>query len=190
MLFLAIFSEKMGLEAMHLEPALETIKAVLILDNNGTRILAKYYDSSVLSTPQEQKKFEKNLFGKTHKANSEIIMYEGMTCLYKSNVDLFFYIIGSVHENELVLMSVLDCIYNSVSQILRKNVDRRSLLDNLEVVMLALDEMIDNGIILEADPAALVARVALRADDIPLGEQTVAQVLQSAKEQLKWSLLK
>ena len=36
--------------------------------------------------------------------------------------------------------------------------------------------MIDNGIILEADPAALVARVALRADDIPLGEQTVAQV--------------
>ena len=31
------------------------------------RILAKYYDSSVLSTPQEQKKFEKNLFGKTHK---------------------------------------------------------------------------------------------------------------------------
>ena len=59
------------------------------------RILAKYYDSSVLSTPQEQKKFEKNLFGKTHKANSEIIMFEGMTCLYKSNVDLFFYIIGS-----------------------------------------------------------------------------------------------
>ena len=42
--------------------------------------------------------------------------------------------------------------------------------------MLALDEMIDNGIILEADPAALVARVSLRADDIPLGEQTVAQV--------------
>ena len=42
--------------------------------------------------------------------------------------------------------------------------------------MLALDEMIDNGIILEADPAALVGRAALRADDIPLGEQTVAQV--------------
>jgi len=99
--------EKMGLEAMHLEPALETFKAVLILYNNGTRILAKYYDSSVLSTPQEQNKFEKNLFGKTHKANSEIIMYEGMTCLYKNNVDLFFYIIGSVHENELVLMYVL-----------------------------------------------------------------------------------
>jgi len=176
---------------MLLEPSLETVKAILILDNNGNRILAKYYDNSkTFPTCQDQKKFEKNLFNKTHKANSEIIMLEGMTCLYKTNVDLFFYVIGSAHENELVLMSVLDCVYNSISQILRKNVDRRSLLDNLEIVMLALDEMVDNGIVLEADPATLVARVALRADDIPLGEQTVAQVLQSAKEQLKWSLLK
>merc|ERR1712037_900179 len=51
-------------------------------------------------------------------------------------------------------------------------------------------EMIDGGMIMECDPQQVVSRVALRADDIPLGEQTVAQVLQSAKEQLKWSLLK
>jgi len=181
----------MTIDSLHREPSLETIKAVLILDNNGARILTKYYDQGgIFSTPAEQKKFEKNLFSKTHKVNSEIIMFEGMTCLYKSNVDLFFYVIGSAGENELLLMSVLDCIYTSISQILRKNVDRRSLLDNMEIVMLALDEAIDNGMILEADASALVSRVALRADDIPLGEQTVAQVLQSAKEQLKWSLLK
>lgn len=69
------------------------------------------------------------------------------------------------------------------------------------------------SIILDADATSVVQRVALRTDDIPLGEQTVAQVswiiviycqrcitvfeilfnlqvLQSAKEQLKWSLLK
>eukprot|EP00088_Acartia_fossae_P037187 TRINITY_DN38359_c0_g1_i3.p1 TRINITY_DN38359_c0_g1~~TRINITY_DN38359_c0_g1_i3.p1 ORF type:complete len:196 (-),score=57.06 TRINITY_DN38359_c0_g1_i3:240-785(-) len=181
----------MTVESLHREPCLETVKAVLILDNNGTRILGKYYSKAgIFATTAEQKKFEKNLFNKTHKANSEIIMFDGMTCLYKSNVDLYFYVIGAGDENELVLLSVLDCVYNSVSQILRKNVDRRSLLDNLEVVMLAMDEICDNGILLEADPSALVSRVALRADDIPLGEQTVAQVLQSAKEQLKWSLLK
>ncbi len=39
-----------------------------------------------------------------------------------------------------------------------------------------MDELVDNGMILEADPAVLVSRVALRTDDIPLGEQTVAQV--------------
>jgi hypothetical protein len=42
--------------------------------------------------------------------------------------------------------------------------------------MLALDEICDGGVLLEADPAAVVARVAIRTDDIPLGEQTVAQV--------------
>lgn len=73
-------------------------------------------------------------------------------------------------------MSVLNCVYDSVSQILRKNVEKRALFDNLDIIMLALDEICDGGIILESDPTAVVNRVALRADDIPLGEQTVAQV--------------
>ena len=78
--------------------------------------------------------------------------------------------------------------------------------------MLALDEMIDGGMIIECDPQQVgdhelldtdngislfffvsfifssftfsyqvVSRVALRADDIPLGEQTVAQVGNDSK---------
>lgn len=38
-----------------------------ILDNDGNRILAKYYDKNVLPTTKEQKAFEKNLFNKTHR---------------------------------------------------------------------------------------------------------------------------
>ena len=63
-------------------------------------------------------------------------------------------------------MSVLDCLFNAVTQILRKNVDKKALFDNLEVavicvflgksslqvIMLALDEMIDGGMIIECDP--------------------------------------
>ena len=180
----------MALENVLLEPTLDTVKGILILDNDGKRILAKYYDAESFPNTAAQKKFEKSLFTKTHKANAEIIMLDGFTCLYKSSVDLFFYVLGSGQENELLLMSVLDCLFNAVTQILRKNVDKKALFDNLEVVMLALDEMIDGGMIMECDPQQEVSRAALRTDDIPLGEQTVAQVLQSAKEQLKWSLLK
>ncbi|XP_029039112.1 COPI coat complex subunit zeta isoform X1 [Osmia lignaria lignaria] len=172
------------------EPTLYTVKGMAILDNDGNRILAKYYDKNVFPTSKEQKTFEKNLFNKTHRANAEIIMLDGLTCVYRSNVDLFFYVMGSSHENELILMSVLNCLYDSVSQILRKNVEKRAVLDSLDIVMLAMDEICDGGIILDADASSVVQRVALRTDDIPLGEQTVAQVLQSAKEQLKWSLLK
>ena len=49
-------------------------------------------------------------------------------------------------------MAVLDCLFNTVSGILRKNVDKKSLCDNMEVIMLAMDEMIDNGMIMESDP--------------------------------------
>ena len=78
---------------------------------------------------------------------------------------------------QLLLLSVLNCVYETVSLILRKNVEKRSLFDNLDVVMLALDEICDGGIVLESDPNAVAARVAIRTDDIPLGEQTVAQVM-------------
>lgn len=50
--------------------------------------------------------------------------------------------------------------------------------------------IIGHSIILEADPTSVVQRVATKPDDLPLGEQTVAQVFQSAREQLKWSLLR
>ena len=33
----------------------------------------------------------------------EIALLEGLTVVYKSNIDLFFYVIGSSHENEVGL---------------------------------------------------------------------------------------
>lgn len=116
-----------------------------IMDNDGTRILAKYYDKNVLPTVKEQKTFEKNLFNKTHRSNTEIIMFDGLTCVYKSNVDLFFYVMGSTHENELILLSVLNCLFDSISLILKKNVEKRLVMDNLEIIMLAFDEICDGG---------------------------------------------
>ncbi|XP_075707994.1 coatomer subunit zeta-1 isoform X2 [Rhinoderma darwinii] len=171
------------------DPSLYTVKAVLILDNDGERLFAKYYDETYPSV-KEQKAFEKNIFNKTHRTDSEIALLEGLTVVYKSSIDLYFYVIGSSHENELMLMAVLNCLFDSLSQMLRKNVEKRTLLENMEGLFLAVDEIIDGGVILESDPQQVVHRVALRGDDVPLTEQTVSQVLQSAKEQIKWSLLR
>jgi hypothetical protein len=119
---------------------------MVIMDNDGNRILAKYYDKNVFPTAKEQKTYEKNLFQKTHRANaSEIIMLDGLTVVYKSNVDLFFYVMGGKNENELILLSVLNCLFDTISLILKKNVEKRALLDNLDVVMLAFDEICDGG---------------------------------------------
>ncbi|XP_034275020.1 coatomer subunit zeta-1 isoform X2 [Pantherophis guttatus] len=158
------------------EPSLYTVKAILILDNDGDRLFAKYYDDTY-PTVKEQKAFEKNIFGKTHRTDSEIALLEGLTVVYKSSIDLYFYVIGSSYENELMLMAVLNCLFDSLSQMLRKNVEKRALLENMEGLFLAVDEIVDGGVILESDPQQVLHRVAVR-------------VLQSAKEQIKWSLLR
>jgi len=176
------------MESDLLEPSLYIVKAILIFDNDGNRLIAKYYDNT-FATAKEQKTFEKSLFVKTYKANGEIIMIEGLTCVYRSSVDLFFYVVGGPQENELLLLSVLTCLYDSVSHILRKNVEKRAILDNMDGVFLAVDEICDSGIILESDPIIVMQRMAI-STDIPLGEQTVSSVLQTATEQIKRSLLK
>uniref|UniRef100_A0A4W5L288 Coatomer subunit zeta n=1 Tax=Hucho hucho TaxID=62062 RepID=A0A4W5L288_9TELE len=145
-----------------IEPSLYTVKAVFILDNDGNRLLSKYYDTELYPSMKEQKNFEKNVFNKTHKADNEIAFVEGMTIVYKCSIDLFFYVVGSAQENELMLMAVLNCLFESLSQILRKDVERRCLLDNIDGVFLVVDEIIDGGVILESDPQQVIQKVNYR----------------------------
>ena len=40
--------------------------------------------------------------------------------------------IGDSRENELMLLSVLNALYESISMILRKNVEKRALFDHMD----------------------------------------------------------
>ena len=182
------------MDASLLQPSLYTIKGIILMDNDGRRLWANYYDPNILQSHKEQMKFEKTLFAKTSKANIDdvdVVLLENLTVLYKSKVDLFFYVIGGPKENELLLMSVLNCVFESLSLILRKSLEKSSVYDNMDMVMLAMDEICDNGIILESDAIAVADNIGVRAEDVSLGKQTAAQVLQSAKDQFeKWNIYK
>lgn len=169
---------------------LKTIKAIIILDNDGNRILSKYYDETY-PTVKEQKGFEKTLFKKTHRANSEIVMFEGVTAVYRSVIDLFFYVVGASDENELLLASVLNSYYEAIALILRDNVEKARLFENMDSVMLITDEIVDGGIILEADPHVLAQAVATTpsTDKVPLAEQSLSQALNTAGGLLRKHLL-
>eukprot|EP00050_Salpingoeca_kvevrii_P006485 m.289709 g.289709 ORF g.289709 m.289709 type:complete len:174 (+) comp12175_c0_seq1:29-550(+) len=170
--------------------SLYTVKGVLVLDNDGNRILCQYYDDTY-ATVKEQRAFEKSLFQKTHRSNSEIVMFDGLTCVYRSNVDLFFYVFGSASENELILASVLHAFYDAVAFLLRDNIEKRILFEHIDAVMLVVDEMIDGGIILETDPIILAksATGSAKEKDVPLSEQTLSQALNTAGGLLRRSLL-
>lgn len=46
---------------------------------------------------------------------------------------------------QLILVSVLNAFYDTISQLLRKNVEKRGLMDNLDGVLSILDEIVDGG---------------------------------------------
>ncbi|KAI0695212.1 Longin-like domain-containing protein [Cerioporus squamosus] len=114
---------------------------------------------------KEQRAFEKGLFQKTKKAGGDIILYDSHLAVYKHSLDLIFYIIGDPTENELMLNAALVAFSDAVMLLLRNQVEKRGVLENLDLVLLCLDETIDDGIIVETDSTTIASRVSRpRAD--------------------------
>jgi len=87
-----------------------SIKNVLLLDSEGKRVAVKYYDRDMESTVQ-QLAFERSLYQKTIRSSArndpEVVMFDGNVVVYKFISDVHFYVTAEDHENELILLSVL-----------------------------------------------------------------------------------
>ncbi|KAG8893189.1 Golgi-to-ER vesicle coat component [Tulasnella sp. 403] len=174
--------------------SLYTTTAFIVLDTDGNRVLAKYYNNKnsgssetggkSLSTLKDQRAYEKALWEKTKKPGGDIILYDTYLAVYRHSLDLIFYLLGPTTENELMLNSALVAFFDALSILLRNQVEKRSVLDNLDVVLLCLDETIDDGIIVETDSTAIASRVSRpRPDttDIVINEQTIMNAYETVK---------
>jgi hypothetical protein len=111
--------------------SLYAVKSVLILDNEGNRLFAKYYKpphenaniNQELATVKEQKTFEKGLFQKTSKGRDDVIIYESKVVVYKAVVDIIFYVIGDLDENEAMLFQVLQGLRDAIEILLKYAVE-------------------------------------------------------------------
>ncbi|THU46126.1 hypothetical protein C4D60_Mb09t01650 [Musa balbisiana] len=172
-----------------------SIKNILLLDSEGKRVAVKYY-SDDWPTLSAKLAFEKSVFTKTQKTNArteaEIVMFDGYIAVYKFIQDLHFFVTGGDDENELILATVLQGFFDAVGLLLRNNVDKRTALENLDLILLCLDEIIDGGIILETEASIIAGKVATHGLDgaASLSEQTITQALATAREHLARSLLK
>ncbi|OLY82638.1 Coatomer subunit zeta-1 [Smittium mucronatum] len=179
---------------------LYTTKAVLIFDSEGKRLISKYYNfhshelQQAQLTAKEKKDFEQNLGQKLLKAGGEILLYENNLILFNTISDLTFCLVGVADENELLLSSILNGFVEAIGILLRQNIDKRSVLDNLDLVLLALDETVDDGIALETDPEIIASRVSKRGGDTvdmnlaTLNEQTIIEAYKQAKERFNLSI--
>lgn len=183
--------------------ALFSVQAVLIFSTeDGARILAKYYSpphgaagaAGSLTNPypdvKAQKAFEKGLIEKTAKQTGDIILYDNRIVLYKLESDVMLYVVGSLEENEILLYNTVLALRDSLHLLFKQSVDKRTIVESYDLVSLTIDEIVDNGIILETDPTITVQRVSrATTQDVPLGridmsEQGVNNLAQLGKSKL------
>ncbi|CAL9728744.1 coatomer subunit zeta [Monosporozyma unispora] len=158
--------------------SLYSVQSILILDSQGKRVYAKYYQpppnvigqhpgqllshagNDLVGSLKKQEEFEKKLVKKTHKQDSEIMLFENKLVLYKEYIDLTIYLIGDVNENEIVLQTAFSALKNSLELILKNGIDKKNVQEHYDMVLLTIDEIVDNGIILETDPQTIASRVS------------------------------
>ncbi|KAH8165188.1 hypothetical protein CIB48_g3048 [Xylaria polymorpha] len=146
--------------------------------------------SSPYSDVKSQKSFEKGLLEKTAKQTGDIILYDNKLVLYKMESDVMMYVVGGAEENEVLLYNVILALRDSLHLLFKQSVDKRTVVENYDLVSLAIDEIVDDGIILETDPTIIVQRVSkaptqdVNLSRIDLSEQGVNNLAQLGRAKL------
>lgn len=101
---------------------LPMISSIIVLANEGKRIASRYYQNACPDL-KSQLAFEKKLYQKTHRTNArsdaEVVLFEKYIVVYKYIADVFFYVCAPSEENELVVLSVLNCLEDSLQTLLQ-----------------------------------------------------------------------
>ncbi|MCO5606317.1 hypothetical protein L7F22_060504 [Adiantum nelumboides] len=145
------------------------------------------------STFKEQRAFEKAVWEKTRRASGDIILYDSHLVLFRASLDCILYVVGPAGENELMLSGLLGSLFEAISILLHNGqVEKRAVLENLDLVTLAIDETVDDGIILETDSTAIASRVSRPrpdATELQINEQTIMNAYSNLKERVAQRIL-
>ncbi|KAI9696162.1 MAG: Golgi-to-ER vesicle coat component [Bogoriella megaspora] len=190
--------------------SLFSVNAILILSTDDhSRILAKYYSpphppagvpahstnypgANPYPNAKDQKAFEKGLLEKTNKQSNDIILYDNRIVVFKMESDVMLYVVGGSDENEILLYNVILALRDSLNILLKNSTDKRTIIENYDLVSLAIDEIIDDGIILETDPVIVASRVTrppvqdiTQVKGIDLSEQGLLNAWNLGKQKLE-----
>ncbi|KAL8431795.1 hypothetical protein Efla_005017 [Eimeria flavescens] len=189
---------------------------LLVLDSEGERLCVKYLPPSpaVSSSPfpycdfAAQRRFETAAFQALKKIRGrtepEVLEVEGEIAVGLSLGDVCLFAASPQQAaNELLLVDVVECLKCVLVSLCNGNLSRQALIDGLDAAMLALDEVADQGLLLETNPSLVVARASLLEGQMSAGEAAsfnrpaaaavfrvyVHQAITQAKDSLIKSLL-
>jgi hypothetical protein len=165
------------------------IKGILILDENGKKIYSKYYCKN-FSNLEKQKNFEEEVFIKSQKTKTfyeEVLILQNTMTIFTTSNDLYIYVIGDTSENELVLTEVLCGLKDSLNQQFSDQLEKRTLLENFDYLLFTIEEMIDEGIIMEIDSETISERVTQSSKEVESTKDYITKFFQSTTDQIKSS---
>ncbi|ORC84721.1 coatomer zeta subunit [Trypanosoma theileri] len=177
------------------------VQGIVILNELGGRVFAKYYitpdmqERGVLNTIDKQRVLEMGIHTASRdpkrccstSIDGDIMIHEGHTVLLQLSEDVLFMVIGDGNENELVLHSVLRGLVDALRQELKVlDLNMRMLLEKYDAVVLTVDELVDEGIILETNPANICYDVAPFIAES--GGETARKALNKVNKYLKENL--
>lgn len=175
------------------------VKAVIVVNHEGKRICSRFCDHALLNDHSAQREYEVSLLHKVQSMGElsdsvDVMEFKDSVVAYKQVEDLFMFVVGAGDENELVMAEVLQSLDETLNAFMHGQVFEEAVLEELESLLLIIDELVDQeGIIMETDPSELASRIGEPGesiiDQIPLGDQTLGQALQSARDQITRSIL-
>merc|ERR1712137_1502305 len=85
-----------------------------------------------------------------------IIILDESVIVFHFISDCLFYVAGKADDNELLLEAVLNGLVEVLSKLLSNGlgsqVEKITVLEQLEKVLITVDELVDGGVVLETDP--------------------------------------
>ena len=133
------------------------IKFIIILDNSGKLIYGRYF---IGKDQERQREFEKQLCFQVKNLN---ISQDELDIFNIDDYNIFVKIIGEIayfigineNDNECLGYNFCKIFENCLGSITNDNFDRQKIFDNLDKIMLIIDEMVDNGLIINTDPESI-----------------------------------
>ena len=134
------------------------IKFIIILDNSGKIIYSKYFTDK--KTAEKQREFEKQLCFQVKNLN---ILPGELDIFSIDDINIFVKIIGEVayfigineEDNECLGYNFCKIFENCLGSILNDNFDRAKIFNNLEKIILLIDELVNNGIVVNTDQESI-----------------------------------
>jgi len=137
------------------------IKFVLLVNKQGQTRLSKYYE---WLTIDERGALESEVIRaciKRTDAHASFLDYRGYKVVYRRYASLFFIIgVDQEEENELGILEFIHCLVETLDKYF-SNVCELDIMFNLEKAHFILDEMVQNGHIVETNRANILKPIQM-----------------------------